>query len=306
MPLEETGEIGLVRKAELLGNRLPLDTFTRIGAKFEDIYGLFPKRKLVKPRVVFDRSKFEQAFFSSSGFQAKSLSEDEIKKISLLSSFYSVDDEVTGQVAAESFSPFGKMGKRINFETFEQSLSRLSKGLPYLHRKAEKSPVGKGNHSSKADTIRLLDSISPTEFLSNVQGGGAISKADQALAHKVAVEMGLPFPATNGLLSFALDKFHNTLPPKYVETMAGVLLRNRISTSRDAIEFLTSYEMENRKRKEEKDAKSGSYRRYGKPDDSQDANLDDDEPQPTQTKTKEELKKQMDEVIRRIYGSDSK
>lgn len=293
-------------KAELLGNRLPLDTFTRIGAKFEDIYGLFPKRKLVKPRVVFDRSKFEQAFFSSSGFQAKSLSEDEIKKISLLSSFYSVDDEVTGQVAAESFSPFGKMGNRINFETFEQSLSRLSKGLPYLHRKAEKSPVGKGNHSSKADTIRLLDSISPTEFLSNVQGGGAISKADQALAHKVAVEMGLPFPATNGLLSFALDKFHNTLPPKYVETMAGVLLRNRISTSRDAIEFLTSYEMENRKRKEEKDAKSGSYRRYGKMDDNQDANLDDDEPQPTQTKTKEELKKQMDEVIRRIYGSDSK
>lgn len=64
--------------------------------------------------------------------------------------------------------------------------------------------------------------------------------------------------------------------------------------------------MENRKRKEEKDAKSGSYRRYGKPDDGQDANLDDDEPQPTQTKTKEELKKQMDEVIRRIYGSDSK
>lgn len=293
-------------KDEFLGNKLPLDTFTMIGAKFEDVYGLFPKRKIVKPRVAFDRSKFSQGFFSTSGFNVGSLSENEIKKIALLSAFYSVDNEVAGQIAAQSFTPFEKTGNRIDFKAFEDSLSQLSIGLPYVRKKYVKSPVGKDNHSNKADTIRKLDTLSPIEYLSNVQGGGAISQSDKLLVRKVSVEMGLSFSATNGLLSFALDKFHNNLPPKYVETMAGVLLRNRISTSRDAIEFLTSYEIENRKRKEEKDTKSDYSRRYGKPGESQDANIDDDELQPTQVKTKEELRKQMDEVMRRIYGPDSK
>ena len=293
-------------RRELLGEKLPLDTFVRIGSRFEDSYGLFPSLGEASLNIGFDRSKFERSFASSSGYSAKSLSEEEVKKASELCAFYSIDDGAAGQYAADSYSPYKAMGQRIDFDAFEKRLAQAASGLSYLRRPAKKSEVGKDNHSNKAEAIRLLDSVSPTQYLSFVQGGGAISKADQALAHKVAVEMGLPFPATNGLLSFTLTKFDNTLPPKYVETMAGVLLRNDISTARDAIEFLRSYELSNRKRKQQKQGGPAS-RSYIKPAEKEDIPAQKEaEHNPDEGKSHQQLQQEMDEMMREIYGPDSK
>ena len=293
-------------RRELLGEKLPLDTFVRIGSRFEDSYGLFPRLGEVSLNIGFDRSKFGRSFASSSGYSAKSLSEDEVRKAAELCAFYSIDDAAAGQIAAEAYSPYKRMGQRLDFAVFDKKLSQAASGLSYLRRPAKKSEVGKGNHSDKADAIRLLDSVSPTQYLSFVQGGGAISNADRALAHKVSVEMGLPFPATNGLLSFALTKFDNTLPPKYVETMAGVLLRNDISTARDAIEFLRSYELSNRKRKQQKQGGPAS-RSYIKPAEKEDIPAQKEaEPNPDEGKSHQQLQQEMDEMMREIYGPDSK
>ena len=248
-------------KLELLGERLPLDTFVRIGAKFEDSYGLFPNKQKFKTLLRFDRSKFDKSFASSSGFQASSLSDEEIRKISELSAFYSVDDDAVGQVAAGSYSAHEKFGNRIDFQSFEKSLSMIANGLPYLRKQAKSSVLSKDNTSRKAEAIRLFDSVSPIEYLSYVQGGGQISRFDAALARKVSLQMGLSFPATNALLSFTLSKFHDALPPKYVEDMAGVLLRNDISTSREAIEFLVSYEKSIAKKKKERQESNTKWRR---------------------------------------------
>lgn len=248
-------------KLELLGEKLPLDTFVRIGSRFEDSYGLFPNKQKIKTLVRFDRSKFDKSFALSSGFQASSLSDEEIRKISELSAFYSVDDDAVGQVAAGSYSAHEKFGNRIDFQSFEKSLGIIANGLPYLRKRAKSSVLSKDNTSRKADAIRLFDSVSPIEYLSYVQGGGQISRFDAALARKVSLQMGLSFPATNALLSFTLSKFHDSLPPKYVEDMAGVLLRNDITTSREAIEFLVSYEKSLAKKKKEKQEYNSKWHR---------------------------------------------
>ncbi|HIU45150.1 MAG TPA: hypothetical protein IAC52_02505, partial [Candidatus Enteromonas pullicola] len=74
-------------KSQLIGAKLPLKTFARIGSKFEDNYGLFPRMHKAKTVLLFDKSKFDKAFTSTSGFSANTLSDDEIKKISELSAF---------------------------------------------------------------------------------------------------------------------------------------------------------------------------------------------------------------------------
>lgn len=186
----------------------------------------------------FDKSKFADGMLSR-GFQIRVLDDQEVAFCASMAEFYSLDSEVTGQVAAESLVPSRPFGQKLNRQAFEAKLSEIS-NLAYLRKpmeEAEKSMVG--NNSQRAEAIRQYDNMTPREFLSWRQGGGRISTADENLL-KALREMGLPNPICNALLAFALETNDNSLPSKYVEMLAGIIKRNGIKTSRDTLEFLRS------------------------------------------------------------------
>ena len=92
--------------------------------------------------------------------------------------------------------------------------------------------------------------------------------------------MGLSDPVINALLAFTLEVKKNTLPPKYVTMMAGILKRNDIKTSRGALEYLVNYEKElseNREVKSRRNLLSSSNQKTDKQPSSQSSDRMDEE-----------------------------
>ena len=188
-------------------------------------------------RLSFDKSEFASGL-SQAGRKINLLSDQEIEMAARLSEFYSVSSMVTGQLAGECLDYSSPFGAKLDLRKLERKLDEAS-AYSFLAKKEEKSPVG--NDSRQAEAIRLFDSLTPLRYLSFYQGGGKPSPADGKLVRQLKA-MGLTDPVINALLSFTLSSHGNTLPPYYVTMMAGILARNRINTSRDAIEFLVDYD----------------------------------------------------------------
>ena len=196
----------------------------------------------------FDRSDFLTGLTQSGG-SLKMLSDKEIEQVAYLAEFYSVESLVAGQLTAECLDYRANFGSKLNLNKLEKKLDEAAAYSFLTKKKAESSPVG--NDSSQAEAIRLFDTLSPLRYLSVYQGGGKVSLADTKLIKQLK-EMGLTNPVTNALLSFTLTTHGNTLPPYYVTMMAGILLRNKVNTSRDALEFLIDYDKAQKGKKEKK------------------------------------------------------
>lgn len=207
-----------------------------ISASFGSVYS--PDPKSIGPKTGFSRDEFASGL-SSVGNSIRQISDDELSYCADVAEFYSLPSSVAGCNAAECLDPNAKFGERLNKERFEYLCSE-SYRYPHLRRgEGEKSEVGKSTNKMKA--IRLYDQMKPITFLSYRQNGGKISPNDLSLLRTLRFDMGLSDPVINALLAFTLDVKKNTLPPKYVTMMAGILKRNDIKTSRDAIEYLVQY-----------------------------------------------------------------
>ena len=200
----------------------------------------------------FDRSAFLSGF-EQNGRSAKLISDKEIEQAAYLAEFYSVESSVAGQLAGECLDFNAPFGQKLNLKRLERKYDEAA-GYGFLtKKKEEKSPIG--NSSAQAQAIAFFDSVTPLRFLSTYQGGGKVSPADAKLVKQLK-EMRLPDPVINALLSFTLNTHGNTLPPYYVTMMAGIIGRNGINTSRDAIEFLLDYDKKQKKSKKEKPSPS--------------------------------------------------
>lgn len=248
-----------------------------ISASFGCVYS--PNSKSIGPKTGFSRDEFASGL-SSVGGSIRQISDDELSYCADVAEFYSLPSSVAGCNAAECLDPLAKFGERLNRERFEYLCSE-SYRYPHLRRgEGEKSEVGKSTNKMKA--IRLYDQMKPVTFLSYRQNGGKISPSDLSLLRTLRFEMGLSDPVINALLAFTLDVKKNTLPPKYVTMMAGILKRNDIKTSRDAIEYLVQYGKQSYGRKKEA---GGAYA----------ATNEAPKPKPTQTKKEKDAEEEIDE-----------
>lgn len=246
-----------------------------ISASFGSVYS--PDSKSIGPKTWFNRDEFASGL-SSVGNSIRQISDDELSYCADVAEFYSLPSSVAGCNAAECLDPNAKFGERLNKERFEYLCSE-SYRYPHLRRvESKKSNVGK--QTTKMKAIRLYDENTPIQFLSYRQNGGKLSKSDLSLVRTLRFDMGLSDPVINALLAFTLEVKKNTLPPKYVTMMAGILKRNDIKTSRGALEYLVNYEKElseNREVKSRRNLLSSSNQKTDKQPSSQSSDRMDEE-----------------------------
>ena len=245
-----------------------------ISASFGSVYS--PDPKSIGPKTGFSRDEFASGL-SSVGNSIRQISDDELSYCADVAEFYSLPSSVAGCNAAECLDPNAKFGERLNRERFEYLCSE-SYRYPHLRRvESKKSNVGK--QTTKMKAIRLYDENTPIQFLSYRQNGGKLSKSDLSLVRILRFDMGLSDPVINALLAFTLEVKKNTLPPKYVTMMAGILKRNDIKTSRGALEYLVNYEKELSENREVKSRRNllSSNQKFDKQPSSQSSDRMDEE-----------------------------
>lgn len=187
--------------------------------------------------VDFDFRVFEKSI-SEKGIASDSLSQKEIEKIERLSSLYCLAPSSMGDFVSDCYKGYEAYGNRIDFTSLEKRC-RNSLSFPYLHQEnSEESQIS--SSSVNANLIRVMERLSPSEFLSYLQKGHKPSGSDLKLVSHLASDIGLSNSAINALLFFALQKNDNQLPYNYVDKVGASLVREGCQSARDAWEYLRS------------------------------------------------------------------
>lgn len=226
-----------------------------------------------KVKTSFDPSLFGKKL-SELGIDASTLSKQEMSKIERLSALYYLSSEVIAELVVDCYQGYKGMGKRVDFSTLDNKC-RESLSLPYLHQEeAKKSPVhGDG---AWANMIRIMDKLTPIDFLKRLQKGHKPAQSDLKLVNHLAVDMGLPDPVINYLLFYVLQSNNQILSYAYTEKIAASLMRAGCKTSRDALDYLGNKKEKSKKKKiEEAEIKETSPQVEIKEEDEDEESLDD-------------------------------
>ena len=197
-----------------------------------------------KVRTSFDHRAFLTRLVEL-GIPQDALSSAEIDKVERVAALYRLSSETIAEFAAECIVLNNRKGQRLILEDLTRKAS-ASLQFPYLHQeKGEKSQVS--GKSPLAEKIRLMDSVSPAQFLSYLQNGHRPSSSDLYLVQRLSVEMGLPDGVINALVDYVLQRNDNILSASFTEKVAASLQRKGVRTARDAMECLNASKRKNKR-----------------------------------------------------------
>ncbi|MCR5491552.1 MAG: DnaD domain protein [Bacilli bacterium] len=164
------------------------------------------------------------------------LTEQEITKAERMAALYRLDSQTVADCAYESLIFNRKKGQRLDMEALAKKCGSAAK-FAYMHQETGTASEVSGD-SALAAKIRLMDQVPPITFLSYLQGGHKPSSSDVRLVNKLALEIGLPNPVVNALVDYVLQRNNNILSAAYAEKVGAALMRSRVKTARDAMDYL--------------------------------------------------------------------
>ena len=128
-------------------------------------------------------------------------------------------------------------------------------GLPTLVYRSQpdylKSPIG--DNSPMGKMIAVFENTTPYDFLSSKYGSKPTSR-DLKLVENLLVDVELPPAVVNVLIDYVLKKNDNKLNTAFVETIAGQWKRAKISTAKEAMEYVKKQHVKSNNTKTTKQA----------------------------------------------------
>lgn len=189
--------------------------------------------------LAFDRNLFFAALSEASpDFPAEAISKEELVRIARIATLHCFDEYTMASLTLRSYEPHLQKGKRIDFKKLRE-LANNADSFSF----AKKAPIESTSsdvHGSTpyAKTIRLMEKMSPTEWLSRLQKGHKPAKTDLRLIDTLVNDIGLPESVTNALIFFVLSTKDNVLNSNYVEKVGASLVRAGVSNALDAMNYL--------------------------------------------------------------------
>lgn len=232
------------------------------------------------PKTLFSLPLFLSALKEKDDRAAGSTySDKELLFISHLSSLYGYSEEAMADFAYECSDLSLPVGERLNGKKLEKEcLDNVS--FTYLKTKAGK-PLKVEGDSSFANLIRAMEKESPVSFLTHLQKGHKIASGDASLLEELTGPMGLPYNVANALIFYTLTKKNNTLPRAFITKVAASLVREGVTNSLDAINYLNRSSSYSRKKSASYGASGQSEATPTSPLPSIDEAIGNDEEEPT-------------------------
>ena len=196
-------------------------------------------------RLSFDRGAF-LAKTRDLQMREDLLSEHEMEAIEKLATLYTINESLMAEYVFDSLVPNALPGNRIDFQALS-SKCRLAMPFKYLKEEGKSSNLPGG--TPKLDLIQEFDRMSPSQYLCGRQGGHKPAKADLRLIERLSIQLGLPDPCINVLLSYVLDKYDNVLDKDLTEKIGASLVREGCRSAKDAMDYLYRNQRKNQKQK---------------------------------------------------------
>ena len=108
-----------------------------------------------------------------------------------------------------------------------------------------------------AQKVNMMESVTPVEYLTILQGGIQPATADLNVIDNLSKKFKLPNPVINVIIEYSLMKNNNILSKNYTEKIAASLVRSGITTALDAMNYLRQTS------KKKKEVEEDSYKAEG-------------------------------------------
>ncbi|MBQ7994702.1 MAG: hypothetical protein IJ247_00580 [Bacilli bacterium] len=222
-------------------------------------------------------------------FMRESFSEEELLKISSSASLFGVSYEDVAFAITDSFDFDKRIGARLDVNTFSSSLLSKNK-IPSLSTPSISDlNVNELGDSRNALFLKDMETIRPVQYLCKLQGNHKPSSYDLRIIMMLKNDIGLAEPAINALISYVLQNNNNILAKGLCEMLGAELVRAKISSSIDTINYLknrkktiASKKTNNYKNKDKRDIAPSYIKNEGKEEEMSD----------------EEFKKMMEDIAK--------
>lgn len=231
-------------------------------------------RKTAKIDSEFNYDRFFESLASMSQINKDSLTKKELKEIERLSALYGVGEEVAAQIVNHLYDPTEPKGNRIDFKQMSEMLQNAT-NYSFLSSMKKRESAKVTSDSDLAHKINLMESLSPKEFLTILQGGASPASSDLRLIEDLSANFHLSPGVINALIDYVLTVNNNVLSRAYVEKIAASLAREGITTVIDAMNYLKKIKSGAKKKKESNYPKENKKTEEPKEIESQENNEDD-------------------------------
>lgn len=208
------------------------NAFVKASLSKDDTIG----RNSYKIRGEFTYERFFESLSKVSQITSDGLSKKEMKEVARLATLYGVDEAASANIVASLYDPTQSLGKRIDFEKATK-LFQDETYFAYMTRVNNKKHLVSGK-TDLSQKINLMESVSPRDYLSVMQGGTNPASADLNLVDALSKQFGLANCVINVLVDFVLSTNNNVLSKPLCEKIAASLAREGLQTAVDAMNYL--------------------------------------------------------------------
>lgn len=228
-----------------------------ISASFKEVFNpdfndiAFMKALENDPKAGRNRAKmsldFSYEFFFKhlkeiSQITENALTKKELSEISRLVALYGSNENRVAEIVANNYNPSLDKGRRLDFVSITKTLQEetnyayLSSSFSSTKTNSKRNFVSSDNALAKK--INLMETISPKDFLTILQGGTQPALSDLRLIDSLSKQFRLPNSVINALIDYTLNVNNNVLSKSYMEKIAASLAREGLTTTVDTMNYL--------------------------------------------------------------------
>lgn len=204
-------------------------------------------RKTAKIDSEFNYERFFETLASISPINEDSLTKKELKEIERLCALYGVDEISAANIVAHLYDSTQSKGNRIDFKQMSEMLQSET-NYSFLSSMKRKETNHVSSDTDLANKINLMETLSPTEYLTVLQNGASPAGSDLRLIEDLSAKFKLTPGVINALIDFVLAANNNVLSRAYSEKIAASLAREGITTVIDAMNYLKKVRKSSKKK----------------------------------------------------------
>ena len=245
-PKKDYGEEITAKFVEVFHPQFNDDAFVEATNDEKQVKG----RNAGKIKGQFSYEQFFICLSKISQIKESAFNKSEMKEVERLATLNGVNEEDAANLVNKLYDPEQPKGSRIDFDKLAKIMQeKTDYKYRSLRKRGGQDPNLVSGETDLARKINLMESKSPKDYLSYLQGGTKPASADLKVINELSKNYHLPNPVINAVVDYVLYKADNVLSRPYAEKVAVSLVRENILTAVDAMNYLKKVDKKSRSKK---------------------------------------------------------
>ena len=248
-PKQDYGEEITAKFAEVFHPSFNDEAFIEAASAESKVKG----RNSGKIKGQFSYEDFFKYLSEISQIKDSAFNKTDMKEIERLATLNGVNEHDASLLINQLYDSTKPKGQRIDFVKLARIMQEKTDDKYRRNGKLNNGgPNLMSGETDLAKKINLMETKSPKDYLSYLQGGTKPALADLKVINGLSKNYNLPNPVINAIVDYVLYRADNVLSRPYAEKVAVSLVRENILTAVDAMNYLKKVDKKSRNKKTNK------------------------------------------------------